>query len=408
MFVRGKDDSGVAMPVVLVVTVMLFVFAIMILTVVSQSTFQSVRRTGHAKAMHMADAGLNAYLYELRRNPSYYLSSPQLGPISLEDGSWVVTSTPPVGSTPLMLRATGRIPSMNETSVVVAAVRFPTYADYMFLTDAYIPIGSAATIKGKVRSNDYIRNDGKITGVAEAVNSITGSGTFGGGKRCPVPKVDFAQVTADLTDIRTAATAAGTYLAGSGAKGYRAVVSGNTVTVSKISVLNSTTGVMTLNTIGMYTIPHSGVMFFNDDVYVSGTYTEKLTIASSSSIYIVDNYEPANLNSTATSGLIGAQNVVVPTTFTSVPTIMRVTASLLAQNGQVYGTCISGVANNRKSKITILGSIGCKDFPYFESGGVGWASRLYDYDERLDIDPPPMFPQIRDGSLKISTWNEYK
>ncbi|HET6351186.1 MAG TPA: hypothetical protein VFG89_03520 [Coriobacteriia bacterium] len=392
------------MPIVLVVMVMLFVLATMVLAMVAQSTFSSTRRTAQTKAVHMADAGLNAYLYELRRNPSYYVAHPTLGPTTLEDGTWSVASTAPTSEDPLMLRVTGAIPSMDSTSVVIASVRFPTYADYMFLTDAFNRIGSGATIVGKVRSNEYIENDGRITGVAEAVDHISGSGVFGGGKKCPVPIVDFAQVTADLGDIRNMATAAGTYFGPSGALGYRATVSGNRVTVLKITAMNTTTGVISSSTtVGIYTIPASGVMYFNDKVYVSGTYSERLTIASAQTIYIVDNFVPANLNSTATSGLIGAQDIIVPTRFTSVPSTMQVTAALLAQNGQIYGECYSGYY---KTKITILGSIACKGQPYFVSGSTGWASRVYDYDERLDIHPPPMFPQIRDGTLKISTWNE--
>lgn len=401
---QGSGDAGIAMPVVLVVMVMLFILATMILLVVSQSTFSSVRRTAHTKAVHMADAGLNAYLYELRRNPSYYVSNPSLGPATLEDGSYSVSSTAPTATTPLMLRVTGCIPSMEATSTVIASVRFPTYADYMFLTDAFNRVGSGATIYGKVRSNDYVENEGRITGVTEACNSITGGGVFQGGKRCPVPKVDFAQVTADLGDIRNAAVASGTYFAPSGALGYRATISGNSVTVLKITGMNTITGVITSSTtVGVYSIPASGVMYFNDTVYVSGTYSERVTIASSSTIYIVNNFIPSNISGTATAGLIASQNVIVPTRYTSVPSTMQITAAMLAQNGQVYGECYTGYY---KTKVTLLGSIACKGQAYFVSGTTGWATRVYDYDERLDLNPPPMFPQIRDGSLKISTWNE--
>lgn len=37
----------------------------------------------------------------------------------------------------------------------------------------------------------------------------------------------------------------------------------------------------------------------------------------------------------------------------------------------------------------------------------GFREREYTYDPRLDFDPPPMYPQIKDGSLKVNTWIEY-
>lgn len=402
-----RADDGVALPLVVAITMVLFILAMMLLTIVANSTVQSVKRESDTKAVHMADAGLNAYLYELRRNPNYYLSNPVLGPTSLADGSWVVTATPPAGSQPLTLRATGSIASMESTKTVLATVRFPTYADYMFLADSDINIGSGATIDGKVRSNGNVTNAGRVTGITEAVRSISGAGVFGGGKKAGVSRVDFAQVTADLADIRQAATAASVYFPASGRLGYRAQISGNRVTVSRVTSV-SANGTLTLQAVGIYTIPACGVMYFDDTVWVSGTYSAKLTIASSMDIFIPENVEPQNMNSSATLGLIAAQNVIVPTWYTSVGNSFRLVAACIAQNGTVYGDLHDGVT---KTKIDIVGSLAYRTTGYFASsvGNTvvsGFRTRVYDYDERLDIEPPPMFPQIKDGTLKIATWNE--
>ncbi len=143
-------------------------------------------------------------------------------------------------------------------------------------------------------------------------------------------------------------------------------------------------------------------------MWVSGSYDAKVTIGSSSDIYVPNNLVPVNQNSSATCGLIASNNIIVPYWYPDVPSNMRITAAMLAQNGTIYADLKNGII---VSKITITGSMAYRQFGYFTqtSGNTvtaGFRNREYSYDPRLDVDPPPMFPQIKDGSLKVTIWNE--
>ncbi len=149
-------------------------------------------------------------------------------------------------------------------------------------------------------------------------------------------------------------------------------------------------------------------MYFNDTVWVSGTYGAKVTIASGRDIYIPDHIEPSGSNSKFTMGLIASQEIIVPSWYPSMPDRLKITAAMLAQNGAIRADMHMGTTRTRA---TITGSMAYRTYSGFAtySGNsvvAGFRDRTYTYDPRLDIDPPPMYPQIKDGSLKISTWIE--
>ncbi len=402
-----RGDEGMALMLVVGVAAILFLLATLILGVVLNHQLQSIRYANRSKAMHMADAGLNAYLYELKRDPTYFTSNPTLGPTSLADGNWNVTTTPPQGDDPLYIRSVGTIASTGETRTIVATVRFPTYADYMFLANDYINIGSAATIYGKVRSNNYVNNDGRVTGKVEAVRYVSGSGTFEQGYTSPVPVVDFAQVTTDLSAIRTAAGNDGTYYSPSGRRGYMVTLQGDRARIEYVTG-GDTTGLLTTYYVGTVNIPSSGVFYFDDYVWVSGTYSAKVTIASSQKIRIHDNLVPTDTDSFATCGLIAKYDINVMSWYPNIPTNTVIYAAMLSQTGSVCAEMKSGYIKN---SARLVGSNA-----YYTPGGfvtvsgttvlAGYRSREYIYDPRLDIHPPPMYPQIKDGSLKVSSWVE--
>jgi hypothetical protein len=393
----------------MVMGAVLFLLATALLTLATGLVSGARSQTAATKATHMADAGLNAYLYELRRNPTFYVDQPTLIG-TLGDGRWSVTATPPSRpGDPLVLRATGAIPSMATTNTIIAEVRFPTYAEYMFLSDADINIGADAVIYGKIRTNGDITNKGRVTGRAYAAGTITvsGSGVFEDGFEERQPVVDFSQVTVDMQAMKQVAQQSGTYFSGSGAYGFYARISGSQVIVSKVTG-GTTSGNLTKTQVALITVPASGVLYFNEDVWVSGTYSTKVTIAGARDIYIDDDLGPQNMNSPHTCGLIAQRNVIVPSWYPNVPNNMTVTAALLAQTGSIYGDYHTGVTKN---KITINGSMAYSDYGYFAlySGSTvvaGFKNRSYNYDQRLEVEPPPMYPRLRDGSLKVTTWFE--
>jgi type II secretory pathway pseudopilin PulG len=409
---RLTADDGIAAVTVVSTGAILFILATTLISVAVYNADQTHRQEARVKALHMADAGLNAYLYELRRNPNYASSNPVLGWTSLDDGRWYVEATPPSGSTPLRLRATGVIPSFASTRTVVATVRFPTYAEYMFLSDANINIGAGAVIYGKVRCNQTVDNQGVVTGKVESHVNVTGlldSAHLQQGYITNAPLVDFNQVSADLATMRTKATADGTYFSAlaSPKLGYRITFSGANATIEQVTA-ESGTGVLTVTGATTRAIPASGIFFFDDHVWVRGTYTGSVTVGCSSDIKIPSDLQPSTTSSQFTCGLVAYGNVIVPTWYTSVPDNMTLYAAMLAQTGSVYGDLQDGIIKNN---IYIVGSISQRAYGYFVrvSGSTvlaGFRTRSYNYDPRLSLYPPPNYPTLRDGSLNVDSWIE--
>jgi type II secretory pathway pseudopilin PulG len=409
-----RDDRGVALLVVVGVMAILFILTTMLIATVNYTVQGARREEVNVKTLHMADAGLNAYLYELRRDPLYYVGHPSLAGAQ-EDGRWVVRATAPTTSSPLTLRSEATLVSKPASRSVVATVRFPTFADYMFLSNAAINVGAGATITGKVRTNGNLDNLGTITRQSYAVGTITGSGSFGtqlpAGSQTKYPgedTIDFSQVTADTDAMLVGAQAAGSYHGPSGAKGYRITFSGTTYTLEKVTAIASNGTLTTTFIAGPVSIPAVGVIYIADDVWVRGSYNAAVTVCSSQDIYVPENLRPTDANSIITCGLVAQRNIIVPTWYASVPNDMTLTAAMLAQTGSIYGDLKDGYLKN---SITITGSSSYYTYGYFVrtvSGSpvAGFRTRTYTYDDRLDLFPPPKYPVVHDGSLKINTWIE--
>jgi hypothetical protein len=292
---------------------------------------------------------------------------------------------------------------------IVATVRFPSFADYMFLSNEDINIGSAALINGQVRCNADIDNAGHITGKVTAAGNVTNTGVMDLGFLEHQAAVDFNQVLASMDDIMLSSKGNGSYFAASGAYGYRATVNGSAVTVAKITG-GTTTGVLQTVAVTTINVPASGAIYFADNVWVSGSYSTPLTIVSDHDIYIPGNYVASDSASTVTGGLIAKGNIIVPSWYASVPQQMSLNVAMLSQSGRIYADTKQGVFRDR---LTITGS----ETYYDANGGfvtvnsygtpiAGFLNRVYTYDQRLDQYPPPKYPVIQDGSLKVDTWIE--
>lgn len=419
---RRHDDSGIAISTVVVMSTILFLLVTALIVLTTHLTMSTESQVASLKAVHMADAGLNAYLYELRRNPTYYVGNPSIGPTALDDGVWTVTAAATGGpGSPINITAVGAIPSYEVTRTIRAQVRFPSYADYMFLSDSNIDVGTEARIIGTIRANGWIINKGTVTGSAIAGGTITDSATgtdpvdgqpkkIRGSKLAKQPTIDFSQVTTDLNAIRVVAQGAGTSFNASGAKGYQVIMNGTQVQVLKVTG-GDTTGNLTTTSVGLYTVPTSGVFYFADNVWVYGTYSTKLTIASTKTIKVNGNIKPSDETRPFTCGLIAQGDINVPSWYpitSTFPQDVILQAALLSQTGHVQAEFQTGKFRN---SIHIKGANAYQDQSGFVqvSGSTqtaGFKSRLYEYDQRLEIEPPPMYPRLRDGTLKVSTWFE--
>jgi hypothetical protein len=318
---------------------------------------------------------------------------------------------PPTPSNPLTLTSIGN--SHNASITVVATVGFPTFADYMFLTNCDIDIGAEALISGQVRSNGDISNLGEVTGLAQAAGRVSGSGTFDQGYLSGQAAIDFTKVLVDMANIKSVATASGTAYgpSGRGYYGYAVTLNGTQATVAKVTG-GTSTGNLTTTGAGTVNIPSSDVLYFGDNVYVQGTYSTAVSIVSSSTIYVVGNYLRANSGGTYTSGLIAQNNVYVPTDWSSLPTNLTISAAMLAQSGTCEASPMT--SGNTKQSLTINGSLAyytVGGYAQSSYGGVtaGFQDRTYNYDMRFQFYPPPMFPDSGStGALKVNSWVEAK
>ncbi len=401
-----RDDRGIALPMVVIVTAVIFVLATLILSLAMYRTNTVARQTSREVAVAAADAGLNAYLYRLA-NLSGFLE-PLDG--SYDGVSWRVTATPPSGAVPLTLRSTATLDS-GKTRVVVAQVKFPTFAEYAWLSHNTISVGAGATIYGKIHSNSNITNSGTITGQATASGTCSGSGTWGYPDRLP-PKsnarsISFEAVSADMAEMKVLAQQNNptTYwdALGSTGLGYEVVLSGINATIYRVTASSGsggTGGPTSEVLIGTVQVPANGVMYFDDDVWVKGTYNAGLTIVSGPrSIRPSGNLVAQDPdNHTKSLGLIAFEDFIVPATWSSLPTNLTIQAAILAQTGQIT----SESPATKKSSITMDGSMASYLTP---SMSQGFQTRYYYYDSQLDSFPPPKYPSTGD-KLHFKSWIE--
>ncbi len=397
-------DEGWVLFTVMVSVIVLFLLVTMLLTTTIQQTLETQRYLARTTAVHIADAGVNAYLYELKHNGGVYI--PSLGPTTMDQGTWSVTATPPNATTgdPLVLHSTGIVPGLEVTRTIVAEVRTPTYADYAVLIDDDYALGVGGTILGKLRANGDVTNSGRITGRAEASGSLGGSGDYDGGRQGGLPEVDFAQVTADIAAIRAEAQSLGTSYPASGSQGYQVILNGTSVQIKRVTAVNSTTGRLTTTTYATTTVPAPGVFYFDDTVWVSGNYSAAITIAAKKFI-LAQDLRPQSESAVHVLGLVSSGDISFPLWYSAseYPTNLWVQAALLAQNGGIGAEFRNG---SYKNSIMIRGSRAFRTLVGFQSGSSEYRTRTYEYDVRLEATPPPMYPQIKDGSLKLSTWLE--
>jgi len=394
---------------VMATTSILFIMATTLMTVVAYQSQATALRVGRVRATHVADAGINAYLYLLRKHYDTYKANLDTGWVTVSGvEKYRVRVVPPTDGKPLTLYSTGV--AGDGTQTIAATVRFPTFGDYMFLSGSDLSIAADALINGQVRSNGNIDigSQGKITGKVIAGGVVTGNGSTDRGYLQHQPTIDFNQVLATMDDIRNAAGASSSFFPASGALGYRVVVTGNSVAIDKV-VSGIDTGKFVTEPVTAPAIPSSGVFYFADTVWVQGAYSRSVTIVADGDINLIGDYAPLSQNSTATSGLIAKKNIIVPSWYGN--NVMNVNAALLSQSGAIYADIKQGFIRER---INITGSLS-----YAYSGGgfvtgnkypgqpvAGFRQNVYTYDQRLNLYPPPMYPVIRDGSLKVDTWIE--
>lgn len=376
--------------------------------------------TGRAKALAIAEAGLEYYRWHLAHFPTDLQNGTgHAGPYVVDyyDPEGGQTGTFTLGITGN--QSCGQITSIdisstgapsdgsNVTRSLYARYAQPTVAQYSYILNDSVWAGDDRVINGPYHSNGGIRMDG--TGNAPVTSSLsswsctssfgcsttqTKPGVFGTGPNqnlwsYPTPQVDFSGISADFSALKTKATASGIYLArystGTNTtsanywKGYHLTFNANgTVTVKRVtgvtgltvtpvnSADSSTdyTRISSEASYNTYTIPSDcGLIFVEDNVWVDGVIPSKVTLVAANVVTagIAPNAMlKGNITySDSTDGLtLIAENDVLVTADS--PSTMTLNGVFVAQGGafgrNYYGSYGCGGTYEPRGTLTIHGT----------------------------------------------------
>lgn len=424
------------------------------------------------QAFQIAEAGVEYYRWHLAHAPTDFKdggtgSGPYIHPYKDKDGntlgqfSLTITS-PAVGSTLVTITSLGEVfDGSGAKRTVESKMAIPSLAKYAVVANASMRFGEGTEIFGPVHANGGIRFDGVIHNLITSAQASyddadhddhnleygvhthhggtdplppttapTRADVFMAGRQFPVPAVDFTGLTVDLANLKTLAnTTDGRYISNSGSQGYHLILKTNdTFDLYKVtSVLsaphncsNSTTGWGTWSInretfVANYAFPVNGIIFVEDNVWVSGQInTARLTIASgrfpestntNTSITVNNDLKYTNYDGQDVLGLIAQNNFNVGLYSED---DLQIDAALVAKNGRAgryYYT--SGCGNEyKRSKLTLFGMIATKErYGFAYTDNTGYSLRNLTYDGNLLYGPPPSFPLTSD-QYQIISWRE--
>lgn len=430
-------------------------------------------------AFSMAEAGVEYYRWHLAHAPqdfrdgtgsagSYVHAYTDKEGVSL--GTFSLSITPPSpGSTLVTVRSTGR-PSADAgvARTIEARLVIPSFAKYAVAANDVMRFGEGTEVFGPIHSNNGIRFDGLahnlVTSAKETYQDPDHSGNaelgvhthrisqdpfppalppdrpdvFQAGRMFPVPALDFAGVSANLSQMKTAAQAAGFYYPNSGALGYHVVLKTNdTFDLYRVNTLVPVPNGCTLVTsqqgwgtwsiasggetfLNIYAFPPAGLLFFEDNVWVDGTInTARLTVASGyfpetpghyTTIAVNKDLLYTNYDGRDSVGLVSQGNFTVGLVSED---DLRVDAALVAQNGRAGRYYYRPPTSqprcspyHTRQTITLYGTIVTNErYGFAYTDGTGYQMRNLIYDANLLYAPPPNFP-LTSNQYSILSWRE--
>lgn len=425
---------------------------------------------------------------------------------NVDEGNYTLWINPASnGSTEVTVTSIGQASGSGVTRTVRATIGEPSFASYGLVANSQLWFGNDESADGPVESNQGIRMDGSSDATISSANSmyvptseLGGNGvTSEPGVWCsttitspvncntrdksdwvyPVPQVNFNQVTSSLCTIKKAAFAANSSTASLASQSNACTLTPSTLTSSYLPERSSTYSLtrgylIVLNTNGTYnlydvnaendelypytsalttalvssnvTIPSSGVIFAEDNVWVvsNPTYTGRVTIASgrlaasSSSSYtnivVAGPLLYGAKNGTDAIGLV-AQNSIVVAPYApprSGAFTFEIDGALLAENGEVWYPLTYRENSNlytqgwtaSNQELLFYGSIATNQtwtWNWEEGGEPCQGNSSYDsvngcisgientdteYDYNLEYAPPPDYPLT--SGYNILSWRE--
>ncbi|MBC8465119.1 MAG: hypothetical protein H8D63_01995 [Parcubacteria group bacterium] len=472
----------------MVITVLVF-GAVFVTLMLGLSGFVLVQQRATEKkeqgeqALQIAEAGLEYYRWYL----SHFENDVTDG--TGESGPYEHTYSDPEGGVigAFSLNITGNISCGEITSIDIYSTGWvdedpdnsrtvygkytrPSVAEYAYILNDNVWAGGDRQIYGQYHANGGIRMDGTnhsmVTSALEewtctsgfdCVPSRTESGVFGDGNDTlwafPVEPVDFTGISLDLAHMKDRAQhGGGLYFPKvsnwRNREGYQVIFRSNgTVDIYEVTstgrVSSDPVGRATGNNYeeirnrsfeGNYTIPADcGLLFFEDNVWIEGTVSGKVTVVSANvietdvdpNVYIIDDIEYASPDGSHGLTLIGEHSTLIAY---DVPYTLDLSGVFIAQKGSFGRNRYSGSYSERGT-LTINGSIvsngrvGTKwdssycywrptwSWPFVKKVCVenwsGFGQRNNSYDRQLAADPPPFTPYM-DDEYRFVQWRQEK
>jgi len=429
------------------------------------------------QALQIAESGIDYYRWHLAHAPSDFQDgSGEEGPYTHDVydkegnvlGQFTLDITPPsLGSTLVSVKSSGatEVASTSERTIRVQMAK-PSIAKYAVVADSNMRFGEGTEVFGPVHSNGGIRFDGFAHNIisssvasyddpdSDDCNSTGEDQSFGvhtclspadpkppppppqrpdvfaAGRQFPVPVVDFSGITADLAQMKNDAQTNGFYRPSAGALGYHIVLrTDDTFNLYRVtSFVNpsrfcrdpgqdgwGTWSIRNQQLIGNYPFPANGLIFLEDDIFVSGQVDgARLTIIAAflpdnppfrKNIIVNEDLLYTNYDGSDVIGLIAQGNVNVGMVSED---DLRIDAALIAQNGRVGRYYYSSNCSpyHQRDEITLWGMIATNErYGFAYTDGTGYGIRNLNYDGSLLYGPPPSFPLTSDQYATLS-WEE--
>ncbi len=422
------------MPLVVGIMAIAAILAIGLSVTIGQRQKAVTREQAAVKALHVAEAGANDYLWHLNQDQEYYLKNvhPAQGAdkwVSKNGGKYNLDVIPPSGDEPVItVKATGRFKNSLGDEVekkIIARYRKKSFVNYIYMTNhertpnnqrIYWITGDVVNgplmtnedlfVNGNPVFNDAVTIGGRL--IVEAGNPVFRKGYTENSKTLDFPATN--------DKLKLEAQARGYYYYGQ-----------TTITLRSdgyLQIQNSDTSGRTRGPVGIVPLPPNGVIYVdgnsyrkwtssNGDAFVSGTLKGKLTIGSADIIYITGDIQYSN-DDEDMLGLVANDSVLINHYDSSgrdvAPYNITIKGALFALNnsfgferyaeGSPKGTITfkgSIVQNYRGPVGTFNGRTGEKISGY---------SKNYSYDQRMLYKAPPHFIEPLNAGFELAGWSE--
>lgn len=367
-------------------------------------------------------------------------------------GRYRVEVTPPEsGSTIAIVKATGwtyRYPAL--TRVLQVRLRRPSWSEHAVLANDFMRFGSGTNTYGKIHSNAGIRFDGVAHNIVTSsvcnYNDPDHSGgnelgvhthvsptdplptcpdavpptrtdVFQAGRSVEVTTVDFNGVLGDLNYMKSESQSGnGVYFTGTGVNNRGTQIELRTDGTFRARQVRTYSGAYSITAYNgawaTYTIPDDGIIFVEDNVWLSGTISDqKVTVVAADlvggpapSVYILNDIRYTNADGRDIIGVIAQNNIEIGWASEN---DLRIDAALLAQQGRVGREHYTskGYSPDSKSVITVNGAIATNlRYGFAWTDGTGYTTRNIYYDNNLLYYPPPYFPTGTEYEMDL--WEE--